>query len=85
MRRHRPASTPLCRIPERRREAGLRHVAIVRVEQLYPFPEGEIRAILEEYPKATEICRSQEEPRNQESWFFLPVSRNPRTTDEMAQ
>ena len=58
-------------ILERRREAGLRHVAIVRVEQLYPFPEEEIRAILKEYPKATEICWAQEEPRNQGSWFFM--------------
>ena len=58
-------------ILERRREAGLRHVAIARVEQLYPFPEEEIRAILEKYPKATEICWAQEEPRNQGSWFFM--------------
>ncbi|MCY4468700.1 MAG: 2-oxoglutarate dehydrogenase E1 component [Thiotrichales bacterium] len=58
-------------ILERRREAGLRHVAVVRVEQIYPFPEDEIRAILKEYPKATEICWAQEEPRNQGSWFFM--------------
>ena len=58
-------------ILEQRREAGLRHVAIARVEQLYPFPEEEIRAILEKYPKATEICWAQEEPRNQGSWFFM--------------
>ena len=58
-------------ILERRREAALQHVAIVRVEQLYPFPEDEIRAILKEYPKATEICWAQEEPRNQGSWFFM--------------
>ena len=58
-------------ILERRREAGLRHVAIVRVEQIYPFPEEEIRAILKRYPKATEICWAQEEPRNQGGWFFM--------------
>ena len=58
-------------ILERRREAALRHVAVARVEQLYPFPEEEIRAILEKYPKATEICWAQEEPRNQGSWFFM--------------
>ena len=58
-------------ILERRREAGLRHVAIVRVEQLYPFPEKEIREILDKYPKATEVCWAQEEPRNQGSWFFM--------------
>ena len=56
---------------ERRREAGLRHVAIVRMEQIYPFPEEEITAILKAYPKATEICWAQEEPRNQGSWFFM--------------
>ncbi|MCY4286516.1 MAG: 2-oxoglutarate dehydrogenase E1 component [Thiotrichales bacterium] len=56
---------------ERRREAGLHHVAIVRVEQLYPFPEEEIRTILKVYPKANEICWAQEEPRNQGSWFFM--------------
>ena len=56
---------------ERRRDAGLRHVAIVRVEQLYPFPEEEIRAVLEVYPKAVEICWTQDEPRNQGSWFFM--------------
>ena len=58
-------------ILEQRREAGLRHVAIVRVEQLYPFPEEEVRALLEKYFKATEICWAQEEPRNQGSWFFM--------------
>ena len=63
-------------ILERRREAGLRHVALVRVEQLYPFPEEEIRAILKAYPKATEICWAQEEPRNQGSWFFMLSQRH---------
>ena len=61
-------------ILERRREAGLSHIAIVRVEQLYPFPEDEIRATLKAYPKATEICWAQEEPRNQGSWFFFLLS-----------
>ena len=56
---------------ERRREAQLSHVALVRVEQLYPFPEAEIREILKTYSKATEICWAQEEPRNQGSWFFM--------------
>ena len=58
-------------ILEKRREHGLEHVAIARVEQLYPFPEAEVRAILKKYPKANEICWAQEEPRNQGSWFFL--------------
>ncbi len=58
-------------ILEKRREQELRHVAIARVEQLYPFPEEEIVALLERYPKANDICWAQEEPRNQGSWFHM--------------
>ena len=56
---------------EQRREHGLDHVAIVRVEQLYPFPEDEIKAVIARYPKAHDICWAQEEPRNQGIWFFM--------------
>jgi 2-oxoglutarate dehydrogenase E1 component len=58
-------------ILEKRREHELRHVAIARVEQLYPFPEEEIVALLKRYPKANDICWAQEEPRNQGSWFHM--------------
>ena len=43
-------------ILEKRREAKLQHVAIVRVEQLYPFPEEHIKALLSRYANANEIC-----------------------------
>ena len=56
---------------ERRREHELDHVALVRVEQLYPFPEAELKAVLKRYPKANEVCWTQEEPRNQGTWFFM--------------
>ena len=58
-------------ILEKRREQELRHVAIARVEQLYPFPEEEIVALLKRYPKANDICWAQEEPRNQGMWFHM--------------
>ncbi|TDJ19688.1 MAG: 2-oxoglutarate dehydrogenase E1 component [Gammaproteobacteria bacterium] len=58
-------------ILEKRREQELRHVAIARVEQLYPFPEAEIVALLKRYPRANDICWTQEEPRNQGSWFHM--------------
>jgi 2-oxoglutarate dehydrogenase E1 component len=58
-------------ILEKRRENELRHVAIARVEQLYPFPEEEIVALLKRYPKANDICWAQEEPRNQGMWFHM--------------
>ena len=56
---------------EKRREEGIEDVAIVRVEQLYPFPEKEIKAILAKYSKANDVVWAQEEPRNQGSWFFM--------------
>ncbi len=56
---------------ERRREAERADVAIARIEQLYPFPAEEVRALLERYPRARQICWAQEEPRNQGSWFFM--------------
>jgi len=45
--------------------------AIVRVEQLYPFPKAEIQAILKKYPNAQEIMWVQEEPRNRGAWTFM--------------
>ncbi len=55
-----------------RRERGLgERVALVRVEQLYPFPREEIQAVLDRYAKAEDVVWAQEEPRNQGSWFFM--------------
>ena len=48
-----------------------RNVAIVRIEQLYPFPKKEIQAILAKYRQAREICWVQEEPRNRGAWRFM--------------
>ncbi len=54
-----------------RREKGRQDVAIVRIEQLYPFPEHEIRAVIDRYHKAAEIFWAQEEPRNRGAWGFM--------------
>jgi 2-oxoglutarate dehydrogenase E1 component len=45
-------------------------VAIVRIEQLYPFPEAEFAAVLQRYPQATQVVWAQEEPRNMGAWAF---------------
>ncbi len=45
--------------------------AIVRVEQFYPFPEVEIREVLERYTAASGIVWVQEEPRNMGAWIFM--------------
>ncbi len=46
-------------------------VAIVRVEQLYPFPRAEVVKELEKYPAAKEVIWCQEEPQNQGAWFQI--------------
>jgi 2-oxoglutarate dehydrogenase complex dehydrogenase (E1) component-like enzyme len=47
------------------------NVAIVRVEELYPFPEVEIKNILKKYSKATQFIWAQEEPQNMGAWSFI--------------
>jgi 2-oxoglutarate dehydrogenase E1 component len=46
-------------------------VAILRVEQLYPFPHKAFGAELKKYPNATDIVWCQDEPQNQGAWFFV--------------
>jgi 2-oxoglutarate dehydrogenase E1 component len=50
---------------------GNSRVAIVRVEQLYPFPTDEIRTILDAYPELQDVCWVQEEPENMGGWEFV--------------
>jgi 2-oxoglutarate dehydrogenase E1 component len=54
-----------------RREAKVDTVAIVRIEQLYPFPSDEYEAILRKYPNAHEVVWCQEEPQNQGAWYQI--------------
>jgi 2-oxoglutarate dehydrogenase E1 component len=46
-------------------------VAVLRVEQLYPFPHKAFAAELKKYPNATDIVWCQDEPQNQGAWFFV--------------
>jgi 2-oxoglutarate dehydrogenase E1 component len=46
-------------------------VAIVRIEQLYPFPRPEVTAELAKYPAAKEVVWCQEEPMNQGAWYQI--------------
>jgi 2-oxoglutarate dehydrogenase E1 component len=46
-------------------------VALVRLEQIYPFPAEEYAAVLARYPNAREIVWCQEEPQNQGAWYQI--------------
>jgi 2-oxoglutarate dehydrogenase E1 component len=54
-----------------RRKDGIRDVALVRIEQLYPFPTEEYEAALARYPNAREVVWCQEEPQNQGAWYQI--------------
>ena len=61
---------------EGKQKAGADDVAIVRVEQLYPFPVKQIGTVIEKYKTATDFVWAQEEPENMGAWahvmrFFL--------------
>ncbi|HEY9721121.1 MAG TPA: 2-oxoglutarate dehydrogenase E1 component [Oscillatoriaceae cyanobacterium] len=55
---------------EAREKAGARDVAIVRIEQLYPFPATQLREQLLKYPNA-QVVWAQEEPQNQGAWLMI--------------
>jgi 2-oxoglutarate dehydrogenase E1 component len=46
-------------------------VALIRVEQLYPFPHKAFAAEMKKYPAANEVVWCQDEPQNQGAWFFV--------------
>jgi 2-oxoglutarate dehydrogenase E1 component len=54
-----------------RRKRNIPHIAIVRLEQLYPFPQEAFEAELARYPHAAEIVWCQEGPRNQGAWYWI--------------
>jgi multifunctional 2-oxoglutarate metabolism enzyme len=64
-----------------RKQAGTNRVAIVRLEQFYPFPDAKIREIIASYPKAKDLVWAQEEPKNMGGWTFI----EPRLTEHLSK
>jgi 2-oxoglutarate dehydrogenase E1 component len=56
---------------KKREELGADDVAILRAEQLYPFPHKAFATELKKYPNVTELVWTQDEPQNQGAWFFV--------------
>jgi len=56
---------------KKREEKGADDVAIIRVEQLYPFPHKAFGAEMKKYPNAVDVVWCQDEPQNQGAWFFV--------------
>ncbi|MCB1168653.1 MAG: 2-oxoglutarate dehydrogenase E1 component, partial [Leptospiraceae bacterium] len=54
-----------------RREQDIKDIAVVRIEQLYPFPVDAFCAEIAKFPNAKEVVWCQEEPRNQGAWYWF--------------
>jgi 2-oxoglutarate dehydrogenase E1 component len=54
---------------EQRRKNELNNIAIIRIEQLYPFPEQELKVVLADYQHVKQFVWCQEEPQNQGAWY----------------
>jgi len=61
-----------------RNEADIKDIAIVRFEQLYPFPQKQFNQLLKKYPNVENLLWVQEEPENMGAWRFI------KTTTEQA-
>ena len=57
-----------------RAERGITDTAILRMEQIYPLPVSELKAILAQYPNAEDFAWVQEEPANQGAWSFVALN-----------
>jgi 2-oxoglutarate dehydrogenase E1 component len=55
----------------KRKEKAFDDTAIIRVEQLYPFPHKAFAAELKKYPNLAEVLWCQDEPQNQGAWYFV--------------
>ena len=54
-----------------RRDRGIEDIAIVRIEQMYPFPRFDLQAVLARYPNLEDAVWVQEEPKNQGTWYAM--------------
>lgn len=58
-------------VSARGREGGGECTALVRLEQLYPFPDAELAQVLDRYPDSAEVLWLQEEPANMGAWTYV--------------
>ncbi|GIW77138.1 MAG: 2-oxoglutarate dehydrogenase subunit E1 [Phycisphaerae bacterium] len=55
----------------------INNVAIIRLEQFYPFPKPELTDVLNKYRRVSEVCWVQEEPQNRGAWSYMqPILRS---------
>ena len=58
-------------LEQKEKRAAGKNIALVRIEQLYPLPENQIRSIIASYTKAKRVIWVQEEPENMGAWSYM--------------
>ncbi len=58
-------------LEDARAKSEIESVALIRLEQFYPFPAEKLAEVFAQYPNANEIVWTQEEPKNMGGWFFV--------------
>jgi 2-oxoglutarate dehydrogenase E1 component len=56
---------------ERKEQLNAEHIAIIRIEQLYPFPKNQIDELIAKYKKVKTYTWVQEEPENMGAWAYM--------------
>jgi 2-oxoglutarate dehydrogenase E1 component len=56
---------------EEREKRNANHIALIRMEQLHPWPEAQLASVIEKYGNAKEVFFVQEEPRNMGAWMYF--------------
>jgi 2-oxoglutarate dehydrogenase E1 component len=54
-----------------RRERGITDIAIIRIEQMYPFPRVDLLEVMSRYENVEDVVWLQEEPKNQGAWYAM--------------
>ena len=67
---------------DRRVQKQIKNIAIVRIEQLYPFPVKQYNEIIKKYPNLKEVVWCQEEPQNQGAWYQIRHRLQHEITDQ---
>jgi 2-oxoglutarate dehydrogenase E1 component len=67
---------------DRRAQKQIKNIAIVRIEQLYPFPVKQYNEIIKKYPNLKEVVWCQEEPQNQGAWYQIRHRLQHEITDQ---
>ena len=67
---------------DRRSQKQIKNIAIVRIEQLYPFPVKQYNEIIKKYPNLKEVVWCQEEPQNQGAWYQIRHRLQHEITDQ---